>query len=41
VEDVKFSPDGKLLLANSGRKRAYLWDVHSGKPYGPPLYHLA
>jgi WD40 repeat protein len=30
--DLRFSPDGKTLLANDRKKTVFLWDVPGGKP---------
>jgi WD40 repeat protein len=41
VEDVAFSPDGKVLLTGSGDQTARLWSVETGQPMGNPLVHPA
>ncbi len=39
VRAVKFSPDGKLLLAGGRNSQPQLWDVVTGQPIGEPLPH--
>jgi hypothetical protein len=34
-----FSPDGRRVLTSSEDNTARVWDLRSGQPAGPPLYH--
>jgi WD40 repeat protein len=39
VEDVGFSPDGKLLVTACSDRAARIWSVESGERFGPELEH--
>lgn len=36
---VQFSPDGRYLLAGGGHQVAQAWDVATGSPVTPPVWH--